>query len=281
MHYALVAVILLALECCAEKGTFTYSNPVVSSNAPDPGVLLLNGTYWMVSTAGDSNTVFPLRSSPNLVEWTSHSPTFQAGSPTWASGSFWAPELHVLSSGKLVLYFTARERISNRLCVSVAVANSDDDPSAGFVDALGGCLVEDELGAIDATFYKENAREYLIWKVDGNSQGKPTPIMIRELDPSGTSFKIGSAATEILRDSLPWEGGPSLVEGPWLVKIDRLYFLFYSGSGYAGTSYAVGVARSTSLQGPYEKACAPILSFYPRSTDDAQTFAFAGPGQSI
>ena len=91
---------------------------------------------------------------------------------------------------------------------------------------------------------------YQIWKVDGNSQGKPTPIMIQELDSSGTAFKSESSAEEILRDSEPWEsvGLSGLVEGPWLLHRGDYYYLFYSGSGYAGSSYAVGVARSSALK---------------------------------
>ena len=58
------------------SGTGTYTNPVVQTNSPDPGVLLLNGTYWMVSTAGSSNA-FPLRSSPDLVNWTEEGFTFK------------------------------------------------------------------------------------------------------------------------------------------------------------------------------------------------------------
>ena len=143
--------------------------------------------------------------------------------------------MHVLTSGKLALYFTARSKSNGRLCIGVAMAEDSSNPRAGFTDALGGCLVSNTLGAIDATFFKENSQDYLIWKIDGNSQGKPTPIMLQELDPSGTSFKEGSTAKEILRDSLPWEstGLWGLVEGPWIIHRGDWYYLFYSGSGYA------------------------------------------------
>ena len=43
----------------------------------------------------------------------------------------------------------------------------------------------------DPTFYKEgvgaSARQYVLWKSDGNAIGKPTPIHIAELDATGTS----------------------------------------------------------------------------------------------
>ena len=37
------------------------------------------------------------------------------------------------------------------------------------------------------------------------------------------------------------------------------YYLFYSGHGYCDASYAVGVARSRSPYGPWEKKGDPIL----------------------
>ena len=62
----------------AAAAAATYKNPVVRTNAPDPGVLLLNGTYWMVSTAGSTPTPFPMRSSSDLVNWKDEGSTFKS-----------------------------------------------------------------------------------------------------------------------------------------------------------------------------------------------------------
>jgi beta-xylosidase len=118
--------------------------------------------------------------------------------------------------------------------------------------------VQDAQGAIDATFFEDDdGRRFLIYKIDGNASGHPTPIYIRELAADGLSFAAGSRATQILvNDAATWEGG--VVEGPWLVRRFGYYFLFYSGNVY-DERYRTGVARSTSLLGPYEKHGAPIL----------------------
>lgn len=55
----------------------------------------------------------------------------------------------------------------------------------------------------------------------------------------------------MLKNTLAWEKG--IVEAPWVIKENGTYFIFYSSCGYADKCYSVGVARSKSFFGPYEK----------------------------
>jgi xylan 1,4-beta-xylosidase len=97
----------------------------------------------------------------------------------------------------------------------------------------------------------ENGDRYLIWKKDGNSQKQPTPLMIQKLSDDGTQL-VGERR-EIIRNDQPWEG--QLVEGPYVLRRDGWFYLFYAGAGCCGLrcDYKVGVARSKTLFGPYEK----------------------------
>ena len=52
------------------------------------------------------------------------------------------------------------------------------------------------------------------------------------------------------------------------------YYLFYSGNSYHDDRYAVGVARSQTLDGPWEKHGAPILA----TSTDYHASPWAGPG---
>src|SRR5205807_1114902 len=66
---------------------------------------------------------------------------------------------------------------------------------------------------------------------------------------------------ELIRNDVPWEG--AVVEGPFVLRRREWFYLFYSGSGCCGRgcAYALGVARSHALHGPWEKNPAnPILS---------------------
>ena len=76
-------------------------------------------------------------------------------------------------------------------------------------------------------------------------------------------------------DPLSWEH--ALVEGPWVVKHNNTFFLFYSANGFASPRYAIGVARSLSLLGDYSKntAANPILHTNFSSVDP---HSLQGPG---
>lgn len=85
---------------------------------------------------------------------------------------------------------------------------------------------------------------------------------------------VGSPIQLIVNDRA-WEA--HVIEGPWIHYHNGYYFLFYSGQGYASSGYAVGVARSRNLLGPYEKAAGPILS---QVANNAPAHYFAGPGHN-
>jgi len=95
-------------------------------------------------------------------------------------------------------------------------------------------------------------------KEDGNSRREPTILWAQPLSDDGTAL-VGQMK-ELFRNDAPWEG--ALIEGPFVVRQDGWFYLFYSGSGCcgAGCNYAMGVARSKTLLGPWEKNPAnPIL----------------------
>jgi arabinan endo-1,5-alpha-L-arabinosidase len=237
-----------------------FANPVVAQDCPDPGVLEDGGTYTMVCTPG---WAYPLRTSTDLVHWTQQGTVFTAAShPTWATGSFWAPELHKVGS-KYLVYFSAIDGASGTFAVGVGSAGA---PLGPYQDLGKPLLTEPKPGAIDAHYFRASSgKHYLLWKVDGNAVGQSTPIKIQELAADGLSL-LGSPTT-ILQNTLAWEG--ALVEGPWMIEQGGSFYLFYSGNGYASPSYGVGVARASSPLGPFTKASAPIL---------ASKGAWAGPG---
>ena len=112
---------------------------------------------------------------------------------------------------------------------------------------LGHPLAADPaVGLIDASFFEDSdGARYLLWKEDGNAASRPTPIRAQRLSADGRAL-AGSPTTLITNDRA-WEG--TVVEGPWLVAHGGSYYLFYSGSAYYDTRYAVGVARAASRSG--------------------------------
>jgi GH43 family beta-xylosidase len=229
-----------------------YTNPVIPGGCADPGVLEVEGTYYVACTGGGASTAFALSTSTDLVTYTRAGHIFTSNTkPSWAKGDYWAPELHRVGD-HYVAYYTARHQ-DGRLSIGAATAN---DPLGPYTD-LGAPLVQEPgIGAIDATYFEDDAGErYLLWKIDGNAQGKPTPIYGQKLATDGLS--LTGKRTELITNDLLWEGG--VVEGPWVIREGDYHYLFYSGNSYANETYAVGVARSKSVLGPYVKHGAPIL----------------------
>jgi len=240
-----------------------FANPVIARDCPDPGVARDGDRYVLTCTSGNAAAAFPLRTSLDLVHWTDAGHVFPAGSrPAWASGDFWAPELHRVGD-RWIAYYSAREAAGGRLVLGAATASSALGP---YTD-LGRPLVREPApGVIDAHHFEApDGRHYLLYKADGNAVGARTPIFIHELAGDGTTLVGGPV--EILTNDRGWEG--VLVEGPWLIHRDGTYYLFYSGNFFASTAYATGVARASSPLGPYEKASGPILT---------SNGSFAGPG---
>ena len=259
----LAAVAVLAAGACA------YYNPVVDSDNPDPGVIFHDGKFWMASTNNDV-PAFPLRSSTDLVNWTTEGVIFPADNyPTWASTNYWAPEFHVVN-GHLNIYFTARHGAQNLLSIGVATAESMTGPWK----ATDQPLVIRDVDILDCTVAqdRDTKKYYLIYKYCGNN----SPFVAVELSEDGLST-VGESR-EILWLDLPWEG--PLIEGPFFVDYNGYYYLFYSGNGYTDATYALGVARSKSLFGPYEKTPVPIFA---QGADGApgHTFTATGHGSVV
>ncbi|MGH9163534.1 MAG: glycoside hydrolase family 43 protein [Vicinamibacteraceae bacterium] len=253
MRLASVCLVVFATVATA-AGTSegpTYRNPVIPGDHPDPSVIRVNGTYWSTHTSGNDVPTFPLYSSRDLVNWTRIGHVFETP-PAWSSGSYWAPEI-AEHRGRYFVYYTARRK-DGPLCVAVATA---PEPTGPWVDH--GPLVCQRLGSIDAAAATdERGRRYLVWKEDGNSQKKPTPLWAQPLSADGT--RLEGTAVEILRNEAPWEG--HLVEGPYILRRGEWFYLFYSARGCCGErcDYRLGVARSRKLLGPWERNAAnPIL----------------------
>ena len=218
-----------------------YRNPVIADDHPDPSIIRAGKDYWATCTSSAWGPLFPLLHSTDLVNWE------QTGAvlphrPDWATGDFWAPEISEFN-GHYFVYFVARQR-DGRLSVAVATA---EKPGGPYTDH--GPLVAQDDGSIDpAPVTDTNGIRYLIWKEDGNSRRQPTPIWAQRLNDDGT--KLTGERHELIRNDADWEGG--VVEGPFILRHNDWFYLFYSGNGCCGMgcNYALGVARSRWLLGP-------------------------------
>ncbi|MGI4835973.1 MAG: family 43 glycosylhydrolase [Janthinobacterium lividum] len=222
------------------------ANPVLAGDYPDPSVTKVGNTYWATATSSNWGPTFPLLKSSDLQHWSLVGHVFPGERPAWADYYFWAPEINHDANGKTYVFYTAHQRGGN-LAVGVASA---DRPEGPYHDH--GPLVGQPDGSIDGfPMHDENDQPYLIWKEDGNSQNKPTPIWAQRLSADRTQL-VGEK-TELFRNTAAWEG--NLVEGPSVVRHGGYFYMFYAANGCcgAGCTYATGVARAKQLLGPWEK----------------------------
>jgi xylan 1,4-beta-xylosidase len=238
----------------AQKGTEpAWTNPVLAGDHPDPSVIRVGAEFWSTNTSGERSPQFPLFRSRDLVHWSAAGAVFQE-KPRWAKGSFWAPEL-IADKGRYLVYYAAR-KIDGPLCVAVATASAPQGP---YLDR--GPLVCQDDGSIDAAFIRdEKGSPYLIWKEDGNSIHRPTPIWAQPLSDDLVHLK-GNKTLLIINEPSSWEGG--VVEGPYILRHKERFYLFYAGNACCGVDchYAEGVARADRLLGPWEKDPAnPIIA---------------------
>ncbi len=229
-----------------------YHNPVYPGDFPDPSVIRVGDSFYAVTTSTDWAPFFPMFRSTDLVRWTIVGHVF-AERPAWCVGNFWAPDLAEYD-GRFFVYYTAR-RADGTLCVAVASADRPEGPYADH-----GPLVDQRYGSIDAMAAEDELGDrWLLWKEDGNSVGEPTPLWAQPLAPGGTTLR--GEPIELFRNDQPWEA--HVVEAPHVIRRDGWFYMFYSGNACCGEdcAYAVGVARSHSLTGPWEKhAGNPILA---------------------
>jgi GH43 family beta-xylosidase len=232
----------------------TYTNPVIDLNRADPGVLFSDGYYWKTYTTGGPNNGWPLYRSPDLLTWTSMGNMLTtANKPAFMDdGSFWAPEIHKVN-GTYVITGTARStQYQSRTTIAIATASEVTGPYTVRSTPIVG---EQTVGTLDSTIFQDwDGRIYLLWKRQSNSATAANgSIRMRELDPANlTQFIAGSSETVLLNNAGggAWENG--IEEAPEMIHRGGYYYLFYSGSTI-NTTYALGVARATSLTGTYTR----------------------------
>jgi xylan 1,4-beta-xylosidase len=245
-------LLLLLLSLATVSRRTLAQNPILPGDHPDPTVVRIGNTFWTTSTSGNWAPEFPLYRSNDLRHWTAAGAVFPR-TPEWASGSFWAPEM-VFDRGRVLVYYVGRKR-DGPLCVAVATATRAQGP---YIDH-GPILCQPD-GSIDPSLVRdEHGQPFLIWKEDGNSEGKLTPIWAQPLT-SDLLHLTGSKTKLIVNDPASWEGG--VVEGPYIFRHAGRFYLFYAGNACCGSAckYAEGVARADRLFGPWEKDPAnPII----------------------
>lgn len=243
-----VSICLLSLLIFVSIDVHSQEHPVIPGDFADPSVIRVGNVYYATGTSSEWAPHFPIFQSNDLFKWKQLGFVFNE-TPSWTSGSFWAPELFYYKA-TYYLYYVARKKSDGISCIGVATSK---DPSRGFTDK--GILLEFGKEAIDPFVIEDGGQLYMTWKAYGLDQ---RPIEILGARMSDDGLRIAGEPFMLLRDDAKLG-----LEGQCLVKRNGYYYIFYSPGNCCGRgcSYKTEVARASSLKGPYTKYSAnPLLS---------------------
>jgi len=220
---------LPAQQIGSDNGNGTYTNPVIYSDFPDPDVIRVDSTYYMVST---TMFIFPgvtILKSYNLVNWEyccnavqrmDFSTCYNLDGCNRYSHGQWATSLKYHNGKYYLLFITLDE--GGILCT----ANKPEGPW--------------ELKKLPRGFYDPS----LFFDDDGNiyvAHGYST-IYVTELD---TNFTAKSSDVVVFTGDIR-----SGLEGTHVYKINGYYYLYCTYGGGDGFQVAL---RSNNIYGPYEE----------------------------
>lgn len=216
----------------------TVSNPVIWADVPDPDVIKVGDTYYMVSTTMFFSPGVPVMKSKDLMSWEICSYVYDTydngdvqnlagGKHDYAHGQ-WATSLRY-HNGTYYVFFGSYGSGKSYIYKTNDIEN--------------GKWTRSEIWGMyhDASMiFDDDGRNYLVYGGGGE-------IKIKEFNSEMTGFKQGGAEKTLLKTGLSGLSG----EGSHIQKIGDYYYIFLiawpNGSGRIELCY-----RSKSILGQYE-----------------------------
>lgn len=212
-------------------------NPIVQTNYTTDPAPMADGDRMYVYTGHDEDNAnffwmndWRVYSSADMVNWTDHGSPLSLTSFSWADGRAWAAQT-IKRNGKYYWYVCAHSKLSGAMAIGVAVG---DSPTGPFKDAIGKPLADGNWDYIDPTvMLDDDGQAYLCW---GNPRIYFCKLNKDMVSIDGQIEKVPMTAEGF--------GGPifserqkgvkykdSYVEGPWLMKRNKNYYLLYAAGG--------------------------------------------------
>ncbi|MFD7130322.1 arabinan endo-1,5-alpha-L-arabinosidase [Streptomyces sp. NPDC059894] len=244
---ALLAAAAVALLPGTARADATYPDPRPITGQEiihDPTVShLKSGQYVAYSTGG----IIGARLSDDGTQWDDAGNAF-AEPPSWwyeynETGDPWAPDLSY-RAGRYWLYYAVSSWGTNHSAIGVATSPSGLPGTWTDQGKVFTSETTDTWNAIDPALIQADGK---LWMAFGSYW---TGIRMVELNP-----KTGKAVTGATVHHLATRpDAPYAVEGPYIVKHGRYYYLFASYDACCSgvnSTYKIKVGRSASVTGPY------------------------------
>jgi len=271
------ALSLAMLVAMAVSASARLADVPPLANTPDPGVMPFNNGFVVVGTSTATRgcqrprrrgcRAFPIMYSMDLRSWSRIGYVFDGENfPGWidvrrepGGRSLWAPEIEPVGN-TLVVHYSAFSETGAR-CIGRAATTFVPDVTTNlrFTDLGNYLRCSDPTGSwslIDPSLFEApDGQAYLLYKNDYREAAEKE-IAIIKVDNQGKPA-AGDKGNSILKAE-GWEldtvdGGTGSVEAPTMIYRKGMYYLFYTGNDYRTDRYGVGVARSESPTGRFEK----------------------------
>lgn len=215
-----------------DLGNGSYLNPILAGDQPDPSVLKIGKDYYMVHSSFVSVPGLLIWHSQDLVNWEPVGPALNR-----FVGSVWAPDL-VRYKGRFYIYFPAlsADRLTNMVVYADDIRGPWSDP------------VDLEVGNIDPGHVATpDGKRYLFF-----SAGYMAPLADDGLSVTAPAKKVYDG----WKYPEHWEVETFAQEGPKVLHHGDWYYMVLAEGGTAGpaTSHMVIMARSKSIEGPWENS---------------------------
>ena len=214
------------------------ANPVIWADVPDPDIIRVGDTYYMVSTTMFFTPGVPVMKSKDLVSWEICSyvydtmadgakQTLSNGQHDYAHGS-WAASLRY-NKGTFYVFFGSYGTNKSY------IYKTNNIESGNWTKSEISGMYHDA-----SILFDDDGRNYLVYGGGGE-------IKIKELNSQMTGFAYGAQERTIIKTGLSGLAG----EGSHIQKINGYYYVFLiawpNGSGRTELCY-----RSKSLTGSFE-----------------------------
>ena len=237
----LILSIISSLNVIAQKyhsdnGDGTYTNPVIAADFPDPDVILVNDTYYMVTTTMFVFPGVPILKSHDLVNWEycsnavsrfDFSNCYDLDTCNRYGHGQWATSLKYHNGKFYLLFITLNE--------------------GGFM-----CTATNPEGPWKVTHLPKGFYDPgLFFDGDAGHSGGQGKIYVAQGYNKISITEVDSNLVAIGPDSLVYTGDIRKgLEGTHVYKINGYYYLYCTYGGRDGIQVAL---RSKNIYGPYEQ----------------------------
>jgi len=251
------------------------STPALALDAPDPDVVLADGTFYAFTTGtswGNQIAIAKTTFSNPELGWTTLSGQLSGSSAFDENGDTAPPAPWELNNtanspgvfqydGEWIMFYDAEQRSTGYYCISVATASTVSGP---YVDTSSGPLECQPSfgGSIDPQPFIDPATgaPYLLWKSNDGSTSEASSVWSEPIGSDGVSLSGSPTAIfTIASVPYPWQ---TTTDDPSMAYAGGSYYLFFSGGNYLSDNYATGYMLCSGPSGPCDQneSSDPILT---------------------